>query len=125
MPWPPTWRIGLPTLGISPSKSRYNADDEFSDTEASCFPKSTTITSEAGNKSFDIKAFLAPDTATAMAIAPIAAEPAANTEAAEKPDRTEPLAEILDPEKTVATYGFVWHYDHNPVLVPQETIIEI
>lgn len=55
-----------------------------------------------------------------MAVAPIAAEPAANTKAAENPDKTEPPAEMPDPEKTVATCEFVWHYEHNPVLVPQE-----
>ncbi|KAF6222592.1 hypothetical protein HO133_000638 [Letharia lupina] len=51
---------------------------------------------------------------------PFSEASASCTEATETPDKTEPLAEILDPEKTVATYGFVWHYDHNPVLVPQE-----
>lgn len=57
-------------MRIGPNKPCYNTDDELSDIEASRAPKATTITFKAGNKAFGIKAFLAPDTATAMAIAP-------------------------------------------------------
>lgn len=53
----------------------------------------------------------------------IAAEPLVNSGTAETLREVEWLADIPEPEESenpVATYEFVWHYDHNPVLVPRE-----
>lgn len=53
----------------------------------------------------------------------IAAEPLVNTGTAETSHKVEWLADIPEPEGSetpIATYEFIWHYDHNPVLVPWE-----
>ena len=53
----------------------------------------------------------------------IAAEPLVNTGTAETSHRVEWLTDIPEPEeseKPIATYKFIWHYDHNPILVPRE-----
>ncbi|CAD6582255.1 MAG: hypothetical protein ASARMPREDX12_000885 [Alectoria sarmentosa] len=85
-------------LEITPKKSGYNKGDEASDTEAAYVPEATLVTPGAGNKSSDTRPSHAPGFSTIMANAPTAA----------------------DPEGPVATYEFVWHYDHNPVFVPRE-----
>lgn len=89
-------------MGMSPDKSGCYTDDESSGTEACHTPGITT---------------LAPNS-------PVDAEPAANTKAADITHQIELLAsqpkDPDGPDKPIATYELVWHYDHNPVFVPRE-----
>ena len=88
--------------GKSSDKSYYTTGDESSSVEGCNTPEMTTVVANAS----------------------VSSRPSANTETANSLGEFKPLApdpqESDGPDKPVATYEFVWHYDHDPIFAPRD-----
>lgn len=110
-------------MKIGRDKAGCKSGNKTSDTKATYATQASTTASKVGTKSSGTGASSAPKTTTAAANAPIAAEQVSNTETAKMSAEIRPFTRIPRPEesnKPVATYEFIWHYDHDPVFVPRE-----
>ena len=77
-----------------------------------------------GDRSSSVEACDTLEMTTVVAMLPLHPKPSANTGNANPLGEQKPLAsdpqECDGPDKPVATYEFVWHYDHDPIFAPRD-----